>query len=215
MTESRYTPDDIKPIDMMTAIRMRPAMYVGLLEEPAAINTLLRESLCIAFDNASSGCATEVVISIHADGSASVRDNGSGMSVEVGRDGLTAIEMLLTKLYACREAKRSLVARNQCGVGIVVTNALSEWLIAETVQDGWRWRQRYVRGYAESPVEKQERCSDSWQQIHFRPDPEIFGAAQLSPEYFIQWFQQQAFDLGNATVRLIHNDKTVRLMPQP
>lgn len=213
MNDSRYTADDIEVLDVMTAVRTRAAMYVGPLDDPAAINTLLTEALCIAFDNVISGCATDVTVTIHADGSASVRDNGPGMNVDVVHDGLTAIEMLLTKLYACRDAKRNKIDHSLCGVGIVVTNALSEWLIVETVQDGWLWRQRYSRGYAESPVRKQGPCSETWQQIHFRPDPEIFGDARLSPEYFIHWLQRQTFDFGDATVTLHYDHETIRLAP--
>ena len=195
----------------MTALRTRPEMYVGPLEDPAAINTLLTESLCIALDNATSGCASDIDIAIHADGSASVRDNGPGLNVDIVHDGLTAIEMLLTQIYACREAKRNKVNEALCGVGIVVTNALSSMLKVETVQHGWLWQQCFSCGKAEGPIQKVEPTSQQWQQITFQPDSEIFGSRHLSPDYFADWFAQQPLELGEAVVTLHHGNTSTQL----
>jgi DNA gyrase/topoisomerase IV subunit B len=211
MAKGRYTPDDIQVIDAMTAIRARPDMYVGKLDEPAAINKLLIESLCIALDNATSGCASEVDIRIHDDGSASVRDNGPGLNVEIVRDGLTAIEMLLTRLYSCREAKRNKVNEGLCGIGIVVTNALSNSLTIETGQDGWIWQQQYACGRAQGPIHKTGPSSQQWQQITFHPDPAIFGSQRLSPGYFADWFGQQELELGSSIVTFHHSATSIRL----
>lgn len=211
MTEDRYTPDDIQILDVITAVRARPEMYIGPLDDPGAINTLLTESLCIALDNATSGCAAKVDIIIHDNGSASVRDDGPGLNVEVVHNGLTAIEILLTQIYACREARRNKVNRALCGVGIVVTNALSHTLKVETVQDGWLWQQQYSRGRAEGPIQKRKLCSQQWQQITFHPDPEIFGSRRLSPSYLAEWFDQQPLELGSATVTLQHGNTSTQL----
>jgi DNA gyrase subunit B len=120
----------------------------------------------------------------------------------------------LTRLYSCREAKRNRISQSLCGVGIIVTNALSEWLRVETVQDGWLWHQQYSRGHAEHAIEKQKPCTEQWQQITFRPDPEIFGTAQLSADDFKQWFKQQHLDLGAALVTLHYKKTSERLFGQ-
>lgn len=204
MADRIYTAEDITPLDAITGIRGRPQMYVGPLADPAAIHVLLFESLCLAFDNAISGCATDVAVTFHADGSASVRDNGPGLNVDVIQDGLTAIEMLFTKIFACREAKRNRIHQSLCGVGIVCTNALSEWLTVEVVQDGWLWKQRFVRGHVETKIQRQSPQSETWQQIRFLPDREIFGSAMLSPEYFTEWYRRQPLTLPTSvSLRLI------------
>lgn len=208
MPDRVYTDEEITPLNVMTAIRGRPQMYVGPLNDPVAVHVLLFESMCIAFDNAISGCATDVAVTLHADGSASVRDNGPGLNVEVVQDGLTAIEILLTKLYACREAKRNRVNQSLCGIGVVCTNALSEWLTVEVVQDGWLWKQRFVRGYAEAPIQKQSRQSETWQQIRFLPDREIFGALILSPKVFADWFRQQSLNFPSSTSLKLIDERT-------
>jgi DNA gyrase/topoisomerase IV subunit B len=203
--------EDIQVLETMTAVRTRPEMYVGPLDDPAAINTLLTEALCIALDNATSGCASRVDITIHADGSASVRDDGPGLNVDIVHNGLTAIEILLTQIYACREAKRDKINEALCGIGIVVTNALSHTLTVETVQDGWHWQQHYSCGKAKGPIQKTERRSKQWQQITFQPDRQIFGSRRLSPDYFAEWFAQQPLELGAAVVTLHHANASTQL----
>ena len=209
MADKHNKMEGIQAIDAITVIQTRPELYIGPLDSPAAINTLLVETLCIALDNAISGCASEVEITIHADGSASVRDNGPGLNIEIVHDGLTAIEILLTQLYACREAKRNKVNKALCGVGIVVTNALSSKLTVETVHDGWIWQQHYSYGRAKGPIQKVEETSQQWQKITFHPNPAIFGTMRLSPDYFAEWFAQQSLGLGEAVVTL-HYDRTFK-----
>lgn len=208
--------DDIEFLDAIDGIRRRPQMYVGPLDDPRAIHTLLFEALCLAFDNAASGCATEIEIDFQEDGSASVRDNGPGLSVDIRQDGLTIAEFILTRAFACREAKRREISKDLCGAGIVVTNALSDSLTLETVQDGFLWRQTYLRGRSVRPIEKIAMSDQQWERITFHPDPLIFGDCRLSAEYFTHWFQQRSFELGQATVTLIHNGESVNLRsPSP
>jgi len=211
MKNSTYPPYDIELLDSMTAIRRRPTMYVGPLDQPATVNALLAESLCIALDNAANGCTTEIDITLHENGGATVRDNGPGLSVYSASGEPTAIENLLTQLYACRDAKRTKINESLCGIGIVVTNALSETLTFETVYEGWLWQQQYIRGHASQAIAKQRLCSEQWQQISFRPDPELFGANRLSKDYFSQWFAQQPFNLGKAKVTLHYRNVSTRL----
>jgi len=215
MEEREYTLDDIEVLDSVTAIRRRPSMYVGPLDLPSAVNALLAEGLCLALDAAATGCATQVDITLHGNGAATVRHNGPGLGIHSSPDGLTAIEKLLTQLYACREAKRTKINARLCGIGIVITNALSESLLFETVHDGWLWQQQFSRGHAKQPILKQRECSERWEQITFRPDPEFFGINQLSNDFFVQWFSQQPFDLGAAEVTLHCENTVTRLTTAP
>ncbi|MEZ6121471.1 MAG: hypothetical protein R3C28_33620 [Pirellulaceae bacterium] len=215
MATPEYSPDDIEVIDGLNAVRRRPAMFVGPLDDPAAINTLLTESLCIALDNAITGCATAITITMHDDGSATVRDDGPGFDVEISHNGMTTIEILLTQLHACRKAKQTLVNETLCGIGIFATNALSKSLVVETVQHGWLWRQDYSCGKATGPIRKIEPAAEQWQQITFQPDPDIFGSSRLSSDYFSDWFLGKQFDLRSATVNLCHGTTSTQLYPYP
>lgn len=207
MNKHTDTGDDIEAIDAITAIRRRPAMFIGELSTPDVVNTLLAESLCLALDNAISGCATELHIHINPDGSASVWDNGPGCDVTRLHDGMTEIERLLTCMYACRDAKRNQVIRQStCGAGMICTNALSEWLVVELVHAGWLWTQRFVRGYATGPIEKEAQVADVWQRITFRPDREVFGNATFDTTQFIGWYKSQSFKTPQTLVTL-HDEK--------
>ena len=214
MPETEYSPDEIEVLDTVTAIRRRPAMYIGPVDEPNAVNTLLAEALCIALDNAATGCASEISISFDSDGSVTVRDNGPGLSVDKTASGSTTIEILLTQLYACRQAKKK-VNEKLCGIGLVVTNILSESLVIETVQDGWGFRQEFAQGHATGPIERTKPTTEQWQQITFTPDPEIFGDNRLCPVFFSNWFLGEKFDLASATVTVHAGNQSRQLHPAP
>ncbi|MFK7820695.1 MAG: hypothetical protein AB8G99_18390 [Planctomycetaceae bacterium] len=187
-------------------------MYVGHVKDPAAVNTLLAEALCISLDNAISGCATEITVTFLDDGSVSVCDDGLGLSVTKTDSGLTPIEILLTQLHACRDAKTR-VNESLCGVGIVVTNCLSSSLVVETVQDGWLWRQDYAKDLPVSRIRKVEPSAGQMQRITFLPDPEIFGSNCLSPDYFFEWFVSKQFELESAVANMVSGGQTRQLFP--
>src|SRR4051794_40564708 len=156
MTEKRpqYTADMIKVLSASEAIRRRPAMYVGPVDDPLAATRLLQESLCLALDAACCGTCTRIDVTLHRDGSATVADDGPGLSLRPIRGGLTEAEVLLTCLFACRDHKADRRAGEAaCQIGIAVTNALSEWLTVTTTYEGRRWRQRYERGVPQGPFE--------------------------------------------------------------
>ncbi|MBM81158.1 MAG: hypothetical protein CMJ78_11270 [Planctomycetaceae bacterium] len=124
---------------------------------------------------------------------------------------MAEVELVLTKLWACRDAKRSPMNQKFSGLGIVVANALCESFKYETAQDGWFWRQQFSRGIAESGIQKLEPTTEQWQQITFRPDPEFFGSRCLSVDFFLDWFSQQSIELGSTVVTLHHGEATLRL----
>ncbi|MEZ5945050.1 MAG: hypothetical protein R3C18_26995 [Planctomycetaceae bacterium] len=209
-----YGPDVIQHLEGLEGIRHRPELYIGPIETLAALNTLLAESLCIALANANGGCASEVTIKINDDGNASVRDNGPGLELTKFSNGRTLIEVLFTEIYACRAHKDSKDQHAFCEVGIVTTTALSEWLVVETVRDGWLWEQRFERGKVTGPIERRRECTEQWQQISFLPDHEIFGAAKLSPSFFKDWFLAKKYDLGQAKVTFVHGVESLSLNPR-
>ena len=141
-----------------------------------------------------------------------VHDNGPGLSVEKTVSGLTTIEIVLTQLHACRQAKKK-VNETLCGIGLVATNILSESLLIETVQDGWEDRQEFAQGHATGSIEQIKATTEQWQQIKFTPGPEIFGDNPLKytyslatdiapPEYTTDQMKHALADLRLAYVSL-------------
>lgn len=197
------SPGIIRLASAVTAVRLRPNMYVGPLDRPDAILTLLAEGLCLAMDGALSGLTRQIEVTLHREGFTSVRDDGPGPDVSSSGGSLGAIENLLTEIYACRQAKKSDTGKSLCGAGIVVTNALSEWLTFETVQEGWLWRQRFVRGEPEGPMARVQTQDERWHRLTFLPDREFFGKMRLTAPVVREWFAGEDFDLPRTKVTLV------------
>jgi DNA gyrase subunit B len=176
---------DIVVLPGLEAVRRRPSMYVGPLDAPATLSDLVEQVMCASLDEAVAGRCQRIIVTLHADGSASVVDDGPGMSIERDRQGMRAAERLMTSLLACRAARRSAtVADGFCGIGIAVVNALSEWCRLEVRREGTLWSQTYAAGVPTSPFEERGATTTSGTTVHFRPDRTIlqvesFDAADL------------------------------------
>ncbi|WP_339911419.1 hypothetical protein [Symmachiella dynata] len=200
MSNSR---DNTQPINSFSAtdgIRARPIMYLPEFGQRHAVNSLVQECLCISLDNAHKGCATEIRITIRDDGSIAIWDNGPPLLL-IGSDGLPAIQSLLTIMYACRDAKRA-VHKDLCRVGIVVVNALSEWLKVDCGIDARHWRQEYQRGAPVGPFAEIGDTTETWEQISFLPDRSLLGETQVDIPAFQQWFTDQQFAISNCRITL-------------
>lgn len=176
-------------------------MYLPEFGQPHAVNSLVQECLCISLDNALEGCATEIRITICEDGSIAIWDNGPPLPL-TSNDRLPAIQSLLTIMYACRDAKRA-AHKDLCRVGVVVVNALSEWLKVDCGIDARHWRQEYLRGIPAGPFVDIGGTTDVWEQISFLPDRSLLGETQVDIPAFRQWFADQQFAFSNCRVTLL------------
>ncbi|MEZ6039397.1 MAG: hypothetical protein R3C20_02750 [Planctomycetaceae bacterium] len=161
-------------------------MFVGPLDDPAAINTLLTESLCIALDNAITGCATAITITTAADdaGAATVRDDGPGFDVEIFPQRYDHTE-IPAHATARRKAKTTLVNETLCGIGIFAGKRSQQ---VTGRRDGSTWfalgDKDYSCGKATGPIRKIEPAAEQWQQITFQPDPGHLWFKSWSSDYF-------------------------------
>ncbi len=176
--------DKITPIEGVAGIRSRPQVFLPDLNHPEVINYMLQECLCIPLDNALNGCASEIRIQLSRDRSISLWDNGPPLPLQENSSE-PAIQTLLTKLHACREAKRAHL-KELCRVGIVVANAFSEWFVVESAMDAIIWRQRYERGDPTGPFVAVGMAEATWERMAFRPDASFFGEARVDVSAFRQ-----------------------------
>ena len=178
-----FSGDDIEVLSGLEAVRRRPEMYVGDVGRPEALHELVEAVLCASFDEALGGTCTRIDVTIDA-GVVTVRDDGPGLPVAPHPlHGVPACELLLTTLHACRAFRRDpRAAQRFCGGGIAITTALSAWLDIEIDRDGRRYRQRFVRGVRETPLEEVGTCVSHGTTLSFLPDPEIFGDLRVVPE---------------------------------
>ncbi len=174
-----YTAESIKVLKGLEGVRKRPAMYVQGGTGIDGYHQLLTEIIDNAIDEALAGYATTVDVTLNADGSATVRDNGRGIPVAIMRkEGRPAIEVIFTELHAGGKFDNASykVSGGLHGVGGSVVNALSTFLIAEVDVDGTRHRVRFDRGDVAEPVHVigPSPKGVTGSTITFRPDHAIF-----------------------------------------
>ena len=180
-----YGAKDIQVLEGLDPVRKRPGMYIGSTGL-AGLHHLIWEVVDNAVDEAMAGFCTKVVITLQADGSCSVSDNGRGIPVDPypsgPHKGKSALEVVLTVLHAGGKfgGDGYKVSGGLHGVGVSVVNALSKKLIAEVDRDGMRYRQEFVDGG--TPKTKITKVGASPNKnatgttITFVPDPTIFAA---------------------------------------
>lgn len=190
------------------AIRHRPEMYVGSTDDPLVANRLLHEALCIPIDDAHFGCCTRAKIVLRPNGEAIVADDGPGLSLAVS-NGLTKAEILLTQLFACRDAKRDVERRERlCHAGLVALNALSIYCTLSVCRDGGEWRQDYVRGIAQHAFQRVSNSDRHGTTLHFRLDPGILPHREFRLPELREWLAKNAGPLGVEIIddRVIKSD---------
>ena len=180
-----YGAKDIQVLEGLDPVRKRPGMYIGSTGL-AGLHHLIWEVVDNAVDEAMAGYCTKVVITLQADGSCSVSDNGRGIPVDPypsgPHKGKSALEVVLTVLHAGGKfgGDGYKVSGGLHGVGVSVVNALSKKLIAEVDRDGVRYRQEFVDGGTPKTKIPQVGASPSktatGTTITFIPDPTIFAA---------------------------------------
>ncbi len=175
---SSYSAKDIEVLEGLEPVRRRPGMYIGGTDE-RALHHLFAEVLDNSMDEAVAGHAKLIEVTLEADGSLAVRDDGRGMPVDPHpKDrSKSALEIIMTVLHSGGKfsGESYETSGGLHGVGVSVVNALSERLEAVVWRDGHEWRQTFARG---KPMTKLEQVSPSRKHgtsIRFSPDPAIFG----------------------------------------
>ncbi len=175
-TKNTYSGDQIVVLEGLEPVRKRPAMYIGSTSL-AGVHHCLNEIIDNSIDEALAGYARNVWVTIHADQSVTVRDDGRGIPVDkVPKYNISALELVMTKLHAGGkfEGKAYRVSGGLHGVGASVVNALSTWLNVEVHRDGGIYEQSFKQGIAQGAVKKSGKADDTGTITTFLPDTEIF-----------------------------------------
>jgi DNA gyrase subunit B len=183
-----FDANEIEVITSVEAIRRRPHMYLGALDDPSILDRLTEEALCLAIDEAMSGCCSTITLTNASGGLMTIRDNGRGLPMEPLPDGKVLAEVLLTQLYACRDRKENQsLQKTCCHVGLVVVNAMSEYLRIRNFRDGFCWAQESRCGVALAPFVREFETTETGVELSFRPDTSIFGEMQFDPLELVKW----------------------------
>ena len=171
-----YSADSIQVLEGLEAVRKRPAMYIGDTG-PKGLHHLVNEVVDNSIDEALAGFCDTVEVTINADESLTVRDNGRGIPVGYHeKEGKNALEVVMTVLHAGGKFDKGTykVSGGLHGVGVSCVNALSVHLTAEVHREGKVWRQEFSKGKPVTELTEQGAASDRGTIITFMPDAEIF-----------------------------------------
>ena len=192
---AHYNAADIKVLEGLEAVRVRPGMYIGSTDS-RGLHHLVTEIVDNSIDEALAGFCSAICITIRQDGSLSVWDNGRGIPVDMHPTmGKSALEIALTVLHAGGKfgGEGYKVSGGLHGVGVSVVNALSTSLIAEVRRDGHIYRMTFSRGDVVTPLEIIGDAEDTGTTITFTPDPEIFETVEFSLETIVSRMREMAF----------------------
>lgn len=205
---SAYEAEQIQVLEGLEAVRRRPGMYIGSTDA-RGLHHLVQEVVDNSIDEAQNGYADRIEVTIHKDGSVSVRDNGRGIPVSIHpKTGRPALETVMTVLHAggkFGEESGYKATGGLHGVGVSVVNALSEWLVVEVRRNGKVYRQKYARGVPTTDVEVVGEADDTGTYTHFMPDREIFETVEFDTDTILTRLRELAF--LNRGVRILLTDE--------
>ena len=204
--QTDYSAKDIEVLEGLEPVRRRPGMYIGGTDE-RALHHLVAEVLDNAMDEAVAGHANRIDLTMGADGSITVRDNGRGIPIDAHPKftDRSALEVIFTTLHSGGKFSGDSykTAGGLHGVGISVVNALSDRLEVEVARDRKLWGQSYSRGLALGPLREIGLAPNRrGTQVSFHPDPQIFGeSARFSAATLYRLARSKAYLFRGVEIR--------------
>lgn len=192
-----YGANTIRHLEGIEGIRHRPAMYIGGTDS-VGLHHLLFEVTDNVLDEFVNGFAKTLSVTINADGSATIVDDGRGIPVGMmeGKKNRSALEVVFTEIHAGGKFDREAYATGTGGlhgVGITAVNACSEWVEVEVRREGHVWTMEFSRGKVTAPLSKLGATEQTGTKITFKPDPQIFPVTTFNYDTIHKKLQDCAF----------------------
>ena len=210
---NEYTGDSIKVLKGLEAVKKRPGMYIGDVGEGGdGLHHMIYEVVNNSIDEAMAGYADTVYVSLNADGSTTIRDNGRGMPFDINHEtGRSALELIMCELHAGGKFDNEgngayKVSGGLHGVGVSVVNALSTWLEVRVWRGDKEARMSFADGVptTDLTIVKNESGIEHGSEVTFLPSPNTFTGTRFDFDTLEVWLREQSF--LNANVRIILED---------
>ena len=222
-TKEEYSAKNLEVLEGLDAVRMRPGMYIGSTGIKG-LHHILWEIVDNAIDEAANGHANKVKVTLYADGSASVEDNGRGIPTDIHpKEKVSGVQLVFTKLHAGGKFGQGNYeySGGLHGVGASVTNALSEWLTVEVYRNKKIYKMSFrsklnprkkkvESGVPDGPLEDTGiRTNRQGSFVRFKPDPTVFSETDFDLETVEERLRQLAFLNRGVEITLVDERTTM------